>query len=150
MYRSGFSLIELLVVVALVTILSAIAIPSYNTYIVKARIVELLNVSQTYQLKLLENLYTADNSVQEFILDTATIDRVKVETLATEPALHIVNVTAKMKTATDAGIGIPMQDQPLMLQMQGKSVGEILTWSCHAAPQYHEYVPAQCRNNDMV
>jgi type IV pilus assembly protein PilA len=38
MNKKGFSLVELMVVIAIIGILSAIAVPSYKTYIVKANV----------------------------------------------------------------------------------------------------------------
>ncbi|MES2205060.1 MAG: prepilin-type N-terminal cleavage/methylation domain-containing protein [Pseudomonadota bacterium] len=47
---NGFSLIELMVVVAIVGILAAIAVPSYQKYIEKAKFSEVISSSEPYKL----------------------------------------------------------------------------------------------------
>ena len=50
-YKS-FSLVELMVVIAIIGILSAIAVPSYRAYIVKARITEAISVGVGWKVKI--------------------------------------------------------------------------------------------------
>lgn len=47
---NGFSLIELMVVVAIVGILAAIAVPSYQKYIEKAKFSEVISSTEPYKL----------------------------------------------------------------------------------------------------
>jgi prepilin-type N-terminal cleavage/methylation domain-containing protein len=149
----GFSLIELLVVVTIVSILVAVAAPTYNRYLVKARVLELLTTGNTYKVKLIENILGADSAVNSvYNLDTKYIDKVSVHTLDSEPAMHIIQVVAKMQTAKQAGIGMKQPvnaAMPLTLQLQGTSIGELVFWECHVAAEYNEYVPGTCKNNKL-
>lgn len=57
--QSGYSLIELLIVVAIVGILTAIAIPNYSTYITRARVSDATGMLASYRLGLEQ--YYQDN-----------------------------------------------------------------------------------------
>lgn len=49
MYTKGFSLIELMIVIAIIGILSVIAIPSYQKYTQRARFTEVISSTQPFK-----------------------------------------------------------------------------------------------------
>lgn len=150
----GFSLIELLLVMAIVGILTVVTIPAYRAYIVRARVMELLAVANSYKVKLLDNLFSDQSSHKAvYNLNTKLVDYVAINTVNEPSPKHVIQVVAKMKNRTNVGIGL---SQPaaaadaLAIQLHGVEVGEMIEWSCHVALDYNEYVPKSCQNNDLT
>lgn len=67
--KNGFTLVELMIVIAILGIITAIAIPSYNGYISSARLTEAQN--NIAALKLAEEEYFLENNAY-FYLTTGT------------------------------------------------------------------------------
>jgi type IV pilus assembly protein PilA len=61
-YFHGFSLIELMIVVAIIGILSIIAIPSYQEYTKRARFAEVITATQPFKLAISLALQTGANA----------------------------------------------------------------------------------------
>lgn len=57
--KSGFTLIEVMIVVAIVAILAAIALPSYSDYVKRARITEAVSTLSAHRVKMEQ--YFQDN-----------------------------------------------------------------------------------------
>lgn len=50
--QQGFTLIELMVAVAIVAILSAVALPAYNSYVLRSRVPPALDALSSYQVRM--------------------------------------------------------------------------------------------------
>lgn len=92
---NGFSLIELMVVVAIVGILTAMAVPAYQKYIEKAKFSEVVSATEPYKLAVSLDL---QESIPIEELNSGTHD-IPLFTEATENLANIV-VNAGVITAT--------------------------------------------------
>jgi type IV pilus assembly protein PilA len=140
--QQGFTLIELMIVVAIIGILAAIAIPAYQDYTIRAKVSEPMTFLDAAKVSVAEYYQS-----QGYMPDSTTAAGVRDSS-----SQYIASVLYAFTSSTESKITLTVQD--LATGLDGKTIvltgtadaaTGIITWDCSNGTLDDKYMPANCR-----
>lgn len=138
--QQGFTLIELMIVVAIIGILAAIAIPAYQDYIIRARVTEGLSLASAAKATIAENAYAGASSAALGWNAPDSTDN--VDTVSVDATNGIIKIVTSAKAGS---VTISLTPTPAFVASTPNLTAKQMTWKCTADATKAKYVPSNCR-----
>ena len=137
---NGFTLIELMIVVAIVGILASVALPAYQDYTIRARVTEGLALTLAVKIQVAENAITGNTLDQAVRIPDATSN---VSGVAINATSGYITITYSARSGNGTLILRPQVNGADIVT--GSPVPNAVVWDCTSGTLPAAYRPASCR-----
>ena len=133
--QQGFTLIELMIVIAIIGILAAVALPAYQDYTIRAKASELVLASSAAKNTISEYALVNNTLTIPSTINVQSINQGMVSSLYWDGTYIVV-----VGSTTNLGEAVTLWMQP-----SGNPSTGIL-WICKAGGAGTQYLPSSCQN----
>jgi type IV pilus assembly protein PilA len=139
--QQGFTLIELMIVVAIIGILAAVAIPAYQDYTIRAKVTEVIGLAASAKTSISE-YYTTMGGMPTTAAEAGVNTNDAQSTYVSAIAFTGTDTTNASVTYTLANLGAP-DSSTIIFAGEGSNNG--VQWTCDTGSVEEKYLPANCR-----
>ena len=138
--QKGFTLIELMIVIAIIGILAAIAIPAYQDYIARSQMTEALNLASGQKTAVAETY----GQIGTWTGINSNTNGIPVATDISGQYVNKVDVANGVITATMEAADVSKGIQSGTLVLSPTDATGSVTWSCTSTDIDQKYLPKTC------